>query len=39
MFDTLKRMKENGMLNDEMIERAISFGWITEQGAEILRNI
>lgn len=39
MFDTLKRMKENGMLNNDMIERAVSFSWITEQEAEILKDM
>lgn len=39
MFETLKRMKENGMLSDEMIETAVAREWISDQEADILKNM
>ena len=39
MFETLKRMKGNDMLSDEMIETAAAREWISAQEADILKNM
>lgn len=36
MFSTLKRLREEGRLTDQMIANAIAKGWITQEEVDAL---